>query len=137
RSWTTMAPRIRAPPRIRLAMRSQDTEFPIGIVVAIREELRAILKRASPAVVDSACGFRFHSAGIAGRKVVLVNSGMGAQRAQRAAESVIVRSNAEFVLAAGFCGGLNDKLKVGDLVVSSFVQSSCNSPGADAGAGVR
>jgi adenosylhomocysteine nucleosidase len=84
----------------------QDTDRPIGIVVAVQEELRAILKRMSPAVVDSVGGFRFYSGKIGGKRVVVVKSGMGAARAELATATHIQTYMPCALIIAGFCGGL-------------------------------
>jgi adenosylhomocysteine nucleosidase len=102
-------------------MPSQDTEFSVGIVVAVREEQRAILKRASPAIVESVDGFEEHRFQLSGTSVTLIRSGMGRERAERAAELLIRRYHPRSIMAAGFCAGLSESLKPGDLVISEFV----------------
>src|SRR5438309_361553 len=103
------------------AMPSPATERPIGIVVAVQEELRAILKRMSPAVVDSAGGFQFHQGLIGGKHVVLAKSGMGGSRARALVESLIQIYNPRAVIIAGFCAGLEYKLRPGELVLAEAV----------------
>ncbi len=45
-------------------------------------------------------------------------SGVGRNRARRAAEQVLTGSLPELVIAAGFCGALSSALRVGDVVTS-------------------
>jgi adenosylhomocysteine nucleosidase len=61
--------------------------------------------------------FRFFENG----EVVLVCGGIGATAARRASEAVIAIFNPKVVCSAGFAGGLDPKLKVGDVVRPSMV----------------
>ncbi len=116
-----MAPYALEPLRIPRAMLSPDTEFSVGIVVAVREEMRAILKRGSPAVVESTDGMQIHRFRLSGMRVSLVKSGMGRERAERAGQRLIINDQSNIVLAAGFCAGLRESVIPGDLVISEFV----------------
>src|SRR2546427_10408988 len=97
----------------------QDTEKPIGIVVAVQEELRAILKRMSPAVIDSAYGIRVYRGQLGGKSLVIAKSGMGAERAELAAATLIQTHCPRALIIAGFCGGLLSE--PGDLFVPDMV----------------
>lgn len=54
------------------------------------------------------------------KKVALVKSGIGRERAIKAAEKVISEFHPEIIISAGFCGALVENLKVGDIVISDF-----------------
>ncbi len=56
---------------------------------------------------------------LAGQEIVLVQSGMGRQRAERALGFILRRYRPSAVLSLGFCGALAAKLRAGDLVVCS------------------
>ncbi|HEY7347214.1 MAG TPA: hypothetical protein VH599_02760 [Ktedonobacterales bacterium] len=56
---------------------------------------------------------------LAGQECLLVQSGMGRQRAEYALQSVLQRYKPTAVLSLGFCGALAAKLRAGDLVVCS------------------
>jgi adenosylhomocysteine nucleosidase len=56
---------------------------------------------------------------LAGQECLLVQSGMGRQRAERALQSVLQRYRPSAILSLGFCGALAAKLRAGDLVVCS------------------
>jgi adenosylhomocysteine nucleosidase len=96
-------------------MPSQDIDKPIGVVVAVQEELRAILRRMSPAVVDSAGDFPFYSGRMGGKKVKVVKSGMGAERAEIATSLLLETCLPRALIIAGFCGGLY--ARPGDLII--------------------
>lgn len=54
------------------------------------------------------------------KNVALVRSGIGKERASKAAERVILKFRPDTIISAGFCGALVEDLKVGDVVVSDF-----------------
>ncbi|HXG23891.1 MAG TPA: hypothetical protein VNJ09_04995, partial [Chthonomonadales bacterium] len=77
------------------------TESPVGILTAVREELRAIRRRLSKVRVVSHQGFSFHQGVLAGRPVVVGASGMGPNPARRAAAALIERFRPHCLLIAG------------------------------------
>ncbi len=92
---------------------------PIAIVVAVEEELRAILKRMSPAVVDSCGRFRFHRGVLGDQQVVIAKSGMGADRAAGLVTRLVREYSPCHLIIAGFCAGLS----AGELVIPESVFS--------------
>ncbi|HEU5367717.1 MAG TPA: hypothetical protein VFU69_04615 [Ktedonobacterales bacterium] len=56
---------------------------------------------------------------LAGQECLLVQCGMGRQRAERALQFVLQHYQPTAVLSLGFCGALAAKLRAGDLVVCS------------------
>jgi adenosylhomocysteine nucleosidase len=91
----------------------------ITAVAALEGELAGIRRQAK--VTNS---FRVGEAlleegWLAGQDCLLVQSGMGRQRAERALEYVLRRYRPSAVLSLGFCGALAGKLRAGDLVVCS------------------
>lgn len=95
------------------------TEPPVGILTAVREELRAIRRRLSGVCVVSCEGFFFHQGVLAGRPVVVGASGMGPERAHRAAATLIEGFGPCCLLIAGFAAGLREEIQLGNVVVAS------------------
>jgi adenosylhomocysteine nucleosidase len=67
---------------------------------------------------------------LAGRECLLVQCGMGRQRAERALQFVLQRYRPTAVLSLGFCGALAAKLREGDLVVCSQLLALLTMPSA-------
>lgn len=97
-------------------MPSPDTDRPIGIIVAVQEELRALLKRAVPAVVESGAQFTRYRTRLGGREVVISPSGMGPDRASQAAHELISICSPALLLAAGFCAGISPAVEPGEVI---------------------
>jgi adenosylhomocysteine nucleosidase len=62
-----------------------------------------------------------HAGKLAGREVVIVESGMGAKAAARATAEVIKFYQPKWVVSAGFAGALDDKLRRGHIVMAEEV----------------
>jgi adenosylhomocysteine nucleosidase len=91
----------------------------ITAVAALEGELAGIrrqMKIASSSVAGEAL---IEEGWLGGQECVLVQSGMGRQRAERALDVVLQRYTPSAVLSLGFCGALAAKLRAGDLVICS------------------
>ncbi len=90
----------------------------VAIVAALEREVRPLVKhwRASERE-QGGRRFRFFESG----DVVLVCGGIGPAAARRAAEAVIAIFQPELVYSAGFAGALDDRWKIGDLVMPARV----------------
>ncbi|MCC6123793.1 MAG: hypothetical protein IT426_02435 [Pirellulales bacterium] len=66
-------------------------------------------------------GFKAKEGGLNGRRVVVFLSGAGRTNAAKAAETLIDGHKPQFVLSAGFAGGLSPQLKRRDLVLANEV----------------
>ena len=92
----------------------------IGIITAMPEEARAILKNAE-GLQKSQHGQRsVFSCRIAGHDITLVEAGMGMLNAGWAATELAVQSP-DLIISAGFGGGVLPGLNVGDVVVAEQV----------------
>jgi adenosylhomocysteine nucleosidase len=99
------------------------------VVFALRREARAFRRkefRPQHRFPGAPCWARF--CGQAWLSVLVLETGLGAERARRAAAWMLGRprlNNVEYrpkmVLAAGFCGALQDGLQVGDVVLATEV----------------
>jgi adenosylhomocysteine nucleosidase len=91
------------------------------VVAALDSELAGIrrhLELADSYYVDEV---RMEHGRLGGKDCVLVQSGMGRQRAEQALRAVLAQYHPVAVLSLGFCGALDATLRVGDLVVCSPV----------------
>ncbi|MFH0772038.1 MAG: hypothetical protein V1933_05410 [Candidatus Omnitrophota bacterium] len=87
-----------------------------AIVFALFYEFRLLARKLGFSLI----GARPASIIAKNQDVALVRSGMGKQKARKAAEDVIRTFKPDVIISAGFCGALVEELKVGDIVVSDF-----------------
>ncbi|WP_298435554.1 phosphorylase [Geobacter sp.] len=88
----------------------------IGLIAAMPNEVRPLLRRIGPAERCRERGFIRYRFAIDGVGITLVESGMGPDRAARAAEALAATSPAAIV-SFGFGGAVLPGFEVGDLVV--------------------
>ena len=90
----------------------------IAIVGGLERELRPLVKSwPSRKVEHDSRQFIFYE----GEHAVVVCGGIGAERARRAAEAIIVKLSPELVISAGIAGALVSELHVGDTIFPSTV----------------
>jgi adenosylhomocysteine nucleosidase len=93
----------------------------IGIITAMPEETRALLKRFI-SVKKLACGnLEAHSCDCGSHKIILCEGGIGLDNAAVAAQTIIREARPDMLVSSGFCGGIAPDLKVGDVVVATAV----------------
>lgn len=102
----------------------------IGVMGAFREEIEGIRRRAT---VESKVAFsevEFARALYAGKEVVLALSGIGEQRASRAAQLLVENFPIRALIFLGIAGALHPSLRVGDIVIGKriFLQTSTGRP---------
>ena len=93
----------------------------LAIVAVLEQELAPLRKRLGARVAESEAGFRLYRGELSGRPLVLVQTGMGAARAEAAATSLVKRYELGAVLSVGLAGALKEDLRVGDLLIASQV----------------
>jgi adenosylhomocysteine nucleosidase len=89
----------------------------IAILVAVKQELAPILRRARAAHVVRQQHLDFHEGTLAGQPVALLALGVGRECARIAAEMTIRCYRPDLIISAGFGGGLADHVQTGDIVV--------------------
>jgi adenosylhomocysteine nucleosidase len=97
-----------------------------GIVVAVREELRAVCARMSALSSDTGPGSPCYTGVLGCIPVIVASSGMGADRAERTASDLIARCAPTTLVIAGFAAGLVADVAPGDVVVATSVVSVCD-----------
>ena len=91
----------------------------IGIIVAMPEEIKPLL-RGAPSVVREKIGtFPLYRFTQHNRQFALIESGIGADRALAAAQLLTEALNPELLISMGFGGGISHGLKAGDIVIGT------------------
>jgi adenosylhomocysteine nucleosidase len=93
----------------------------IAILVAVKQELRPILQRASAAHVVRQEHLDFHEGTLSGQPVALLALGVGKECARIAAEVTIKCYRPDLIISAGFGGSLQDSVRHGDIVIGTEV----------------
>ncbi len=89
----------------------------VGMVFALSIESGGMVDRLSGVLRVQGDGFVAREGGFNGRRVVLVEGGVGRTAAQRAAEALIAGHRPKWILSAGFAGGLAAGLRQGDILM--------------------
>lgn len=91
--------------------------FLTGIVVAMPEERRAILARATNIRKEQAGGCVIYNALLAGRLIAVIEAGMGIAAASAATKILADIKNPQLLVSAGFCGAVRSGCAVGDIIL--------------------
>lgn len=94
---------------------------PIALVVALAPERRPLQRRLAAARHGRVEEFRLVAGGLAGQCAVLIQAGIGRDRARRALLAVARRFPFRAAWSLGFAGGLAETLRAGDLVCPAAV----------------
>lgn len=105
----------------------------IGLVVAMAEEVRPIVRRLGAHRKESSGRFHSYHCRLDGRQVTLIKSGMGTEQATAATEQLIAAAQPRIIISAGFGGGVCSGLTTGDVVVAGRSLLLRNGTIADAG----
>jgi adenosylhomocysteine nucleosidase len=93
----------------------------VGLVFALGIEAGGLLDRLRGVVLTEGPGFVAREGGLAGRRLVVIESGVGCEAAARAAEVLILGHQPRWVISAGFAGGLQEKLAQGDILLANQI----------------
>jgi adenosylhomocysteine nucleosidase len=100
---------------------------PIAVLVAVREELKPLRARLKEETATERDGTTLYRGLFAGRAMLLAKSGMGGQRAARAAGALLAEKPACLIIA-GFAGALHSRLRPGEVVRAEWV-AAAETPG--------
>lgn len=92
---------------------------PVGIVVALPEERKWLVRAFSYAKRNCYGSCTFYTGELAGRPVTLVEGGMGRVAATVACKLLLEQYQPEILISAGFCGAVLPGAKVADLLLCS------------------
>ncbi len=93
-----------------------------GIIGAMEPEVAILKAKLTHCETSTHAGYTFYQGKINNNEVVIVQSGIGKVAAALATAILIDRFQPDYIVNTGSAGGFNDKLKVGDIVVSSEVR---------------
>ena len=93
----------------------------IGIVMAMQEEIRPVLRRLGRHHKERAGQFPLYLFQRDGQQLFLIESGMGTKRATAATAELISRAQPRLIITAGLGGGVRPGLNIGDVVVAGQV----------------
>lgn len=105
-------------------------ERSIGLMGAFREEIAGILRRVAVGATVSFSEVEFTRGVYAGKEVVLSLSGIGREKASRAAQLLVENFPIRALIFLGIAGALHPSLRVGDIVIGKriFLQTSTGRP---------
>jgi adenosylhomocysteine nucleosidase len=93
----------------------------LGAIFALGIESGYLEDALQGSVTIRGAGFRAKEGGLHGRRIVIIRAGAGRANAAKATETLIDGHRPDFVLSAGFAGGLSPTLKRHDLLLLTEV----------------
>lgn len=93
----------------------------VALVFAMGIEAGGLADLLAGTLRIEAAGFSAREGGLHGRRLLLVESGIGAAAAARATEAIIHGHHPRWVISTGFAGGLDDRLGQGDIVMADEI----------------
>jgi adenosylhomocysteine nucleosidase len=93
----------------------------IAILVAVKQELNPILRRAQASHIVRQAHLDFYEGTLGDKPVALLALGVGKECARIAAEMTIRCYRPDLIISAGFGGGLTGAVQQGDLIVGTEI----------------
>ncbi len=93
----------------------------VGLVFALPIEAGGFVDKLSGAIKTAGAGFVAREGGLAGRRIVAIESGAGCEHASQATEALILGHRPQWIISAGFAGGLDERLKQGDILMADSI----------------
>jgi adenosylhomocysteine nucleosidase len=93
----------------------------VGLVFALSIESGGLIDRLAGVIMTEGAGFVAREGGLHGRRLVIIESGMGNSPAVRATQALIDGHEPRWVISAGFAGGLDDRLALGDILMADQI----------------
>ena len=97
---------------------AEDIPCDVGVVFALGIEAGGLVDLLDSVVTARGEGFIARRGTLRGRNVILIESGAGPDRAAKATEALIEAHQPEWVISAGFAGGLQPNLARHDIVMA-------------------
>lgn len=94
----------------------------IGLLAAMPEEIKPLLKQVGTYEKLSAAGFNLYRFTINGRSCRLIESGIGIRRAEKAARALIASEHPDVIISFGFGGAVQSGMAVGDLAIARSIR---------------
>jgi adenosylhomocysteine nucleosidase len=96
----------------------------VGVVFALGIEAGGLVDLLQGVVRIDGASFSAREGGLKGRRIVVVESGVGAEAGARATEALIQGHEPRWVISAGFAGGLHENLAQGDILMADEIVSA-------------
>lgn len=93
----------------------------IGIVCALPMELATFLNRCEKVRKYTGGAFTFRGGRYDQIRVVVVEAGVGFERARRATQALLDAHTPRWVLSCGYCGALRDGMQIGDIMMANSI----------------
>ncbi|MBR6252962.1 MAG: 5'-methylthioadenosine/adenosylhomocysteine nucleosidase [Clostridia bacterium] len=93
----------------------------VGIIVAEPQELEAVKKHMKNTIIEEKYDLKFHIGDIGNKRFAVVLCGMGKVNAARTTQTLIDNYKPDYVINCGVAGGLNDIVKIGDIVIGEKI----------------
>jgi adenosylhomocysteine nucleosidase len=93
----------------------------VGLVFALSSESGGFVDRLAGLIKTEGFGFVAREGGLNGRRMLVIESGVGREAAARATEALIQGHHPQWVISAGFAGGLDERLKQRDILVANSI----------------
>jgi adenosylhomocysteine nucleosidase len=90
----------------------------IGMIAAMPEEIRPLLKRAGVYSREKTDGFDGYRFILGSREIRLIRSGMGVNNAAAATRALVATAKPDLIINFGFAGAVTSGLNVGDIVIA-------------------
>ncbi|MEI8354714.1 MAG: phosphorylase [Deltaproteobacteria bacterium] len=90
----------------------------IGLIAAMPEEISPLLKLVGAYNRSAVAGFNLYRFSLCGKSCLLMEAGIGLERAGRAAEALIASARPDCMISFGFGGAVRPGMAVGDLAVA-------------------
>lgn len=93
----------------------------IGIIGAMAVEVEALKRAMNNVSIEKISGMDFYCGELCGKKAVVAAAGVGKVNAAVCTEAMILKYMPECIINIGIAGGLDERLRVGDIVVAQSV----------------
>ena len=93
----------------------------VGLVFALSIEAGGLVDQLSGVVHTNGAGFVAREGGLDGRRLVLVECGLGREAAARGTHALLIGHRPRWVISAGFAGGLQPEMKQGDILMANEI----------------
>ena len=95
------------------------TNYTYGIIGAMDYEIERLVSDMKYRKEENKSGLRFYIGTLKNYDVVIVKCGIGKVNAGRTTQVLISEYKPKYIINTGIGGGLNDKLNIGDIIISS------------------
>jgi adenosylhomocysteine nucleosidase len=96
----------------------------VGIVFALSIEAGGLTDRLKGLVSTHGAGFVAREGALAGKRVVIVETGLGSTAATRGTQALIEGHHPRWIISAGFAGGLVESLRARDIFIANQLRSA-------------